>query len=97
MWYVKGEYGGKWHGDKIRSGGNDKRFHKWGQSESGFGKLISDFAATGLGKVLDPFVGGGTCAVVCYRLKIPFVGVDIAKDAITTTRNRIIREIDAID
>jgi len=92
LWFTKGEYNGVWHGDKIKSDTNDKRFHGWGQSESGIGRLISEFAFGG-GRVLDPFVGGGTTAVVCYRLRIPCTGIDIDKDAIDTTRNRIIMEL----
>lgn len=95
FWFVKGKYDGTWHGDKIKSdvNDNDKRFHKWGQSESGMGKLVSEFASVGTGKVLDPFVGGGTLAVVCYRLRIPFVGIDISAEAINTTRERILLEM----
>jgi len=95
LWYVKGEYKGKWHGDKIASdvNANDKRFHGWGQSESGIGKLVSEFASYGTGKVLDPFVGGGTTAIVCYRLRIPFVGIDLAPVAIETTKARLLEEI----
>lgn len=94
FWFVNGEYDGAWRGDKIKSdvNDNDKRFHKWGQSESGIGKLVSEFASVGTGKVLDPFVGGGTMAIVCYRLKIPFVGIDKDSEAIETTRQRILRE-----
>ena len=94
LWFVKGQYEGVWHGDKIKSdvNDNDKRFHDWGQSESGIGKLVSEFAFAGA-KVLDPFLGGGTTAVVCYRLRMPFTGIDISKEAIETTRNRILQEI----
>jgi len=95
LWFVKGEYDGKWHGDKIKSNvnDNDKRFHKWGQSESGIGKLVSEFAIGKDANVLDPFVGGGTTAVVCYRLKIPFTGVDIKQEEIDITKRRILKEI----
>jgi len=96
LWFVKGEYKGGWHGDKVKSNvnDNDKRFHKWGQSESGIGKLVSEFASTGTSKVLDPFVGGGTVAVVSYRLRISFVGIDSSADAITTTRQRMLMEME---
>ena len=95
LWYTKGKYQGPWHGDKIKSdvNDNDKRFHGWGQSESGIGKLVAEFTSSDSGKVLDPFLGGGTTAVVCYRLRIPFVGIDIDKQAIETTKERIWQEV----
>ena len=94
LWLVKGEHTGNWHGDKIKSNvnDNDKRFHGWGQSESGIGKLVSEFV-TGEQRVLDPFLGGGTTAVVCWRLRLPFVGIDIEAGAIATTRQRITVEV----
>lgn len=95
LWYVKGEYDGNWHGDKIASNvnDNDKRFHGWGQSESGIGKLVAEFAAIGTGRVLDPFLGGGTTAVACYRLRIPFIGIDKDLTCIETTKRRIWEEV----
>jgi len=93
LWFVKGEYAGDWHGDKIKSNvnDNDKRFHGWGQSESGIGKLVYEFAPDGT--MLDPFVGGGTMAAICYRLRKPFVGIDIDPEAIETTQARVLREV----
>jgi DNA modification methylase len=38
---------------------------------------------------LDPFVGGGTTAVVALRLERRFVGIDKDVQAIETTRGRI--------
>ena len=91
LWFVKGVYKGDWQGDVVMSDANDKRFHDWGQSESGIGRLVSKFSSPGI--VLDPFVGGGTVGVVCYRLRRPFIGIDIDAEAIETTRERILREI----
>lgn len=92
LWFVRGEYDGGWQGDVIKSkvNDNDKRFHEWGQSESGIGRLVSKFPSSGL--VLDPFVGGGTTAIVCHRLGRPFLGIDISPEAIETTRNRLLAE-----
>jgi site-specific DNA-methyltransferase (adenine-specific) len=47
LWFVKGEYDGDWRGDVVRSDANDKRFHEWGQSESGMMRLVEAFTAPG--------------------------------------------------
>lgn len=59
LWYVKGEYDGKWLGDVARSNvsDNDKRFHHWGQSERGMADLFDRVANQG-DVILDPFLGG---------------------------------------
>lgn len=90
LWYVKGEYAGRWVGDVVKSAvnDNDKRFHQWGQSESGIADIVQRF--TGVGDtVCDPFVGGGTVAVVSLRMGRYFIGGDVDAEAIATTRRRI--------
>ncbi len=93
LWFVKGKYTGKWIGDVAKSAvnDNDKRFHKWGQSESGIAELIEKFSEPG-DVILDPFLGGGTTAVVALRLRRKFIGADIDKNAINTTEIRV-REV----
>jgi len=91
LWFTKGEYTGDWQGDVVKSDNNDKRFHGWGQSESGIGRLVSKFPSPGI--VLDPFVGGGTVGIVCHRLRRPFIGIDVDAEAIETTRRRILTEV----
>jgi len=90
FWFVKGEYDGDWRGDVVKSdvNDNDKRFSDWGQSESGVARLIEAFTLPGE-LVLDPFVGGGTTAVVCVRLGRQFIGVDIKQKQIDITRARL--------
>lgn len=90
LWYVKGEYGGDWHGDVIKSdvNDNDKRFHHWGQSESGIARLVDAFSSPG-DLILDPFVGGGTTGIVAIAMSRRFIGIDISDEAITTTRQRL--------
>ncbi len=61
LWYVKGKYQGDCVIDVITSDQNDKRFHEWGQSESGMAALVERFSLPGQ-TILDPFVGGGTTA-----------------------------------
>lgn len=92
FWFVKGEYQGDWMGDVVKSDANDKRFHHWGQSESGMAGLIERVSLPG-DTVLDPFCGGGTTGAVALAMNRLFIGVDSDADAITKTKNRL-AEID---
>lgn len=88
--YRKGDYSGDWFGDVSKSdvNDNDKEHHHWGQSASGMRDLMRRFVRPGQ-RVLDPFLGGGTTAVVALELGAYFIGFDIESDAIETTRARI--------
>jgi ParB-like chromosome segregation protein Spo0J len=90
FWFVKGKYEGDWRGDVVKSdvNDNDKRFDDWGQSESGIARLVEAFTLPGE-VVLDPFVGGGTTAVVCVRLGRQFIGIDIEQSKIDITLGRL--------
>lgn len=90
LWFVKGEYAGDWIGDVAKSAvnDNDKRFHDWGQSESGMADLIERFTYPGQ-MICDPFVGGGTTGVVALQMNRQFVGIDNDQQAIATTKQRI--------
>lgn len=66
----------------------DQRFHHWGQSEGGFASIISGLTEPGH-LVVDPFLGGGTTAVVCRDLGRRFVGCDIDAAHVTTARERV--------
>ncbi len=81
---------GAWMGDVVKSkvNDNDKRFHGWGQSESGMANLIESLTKPGE-RVCDPFMGGGTTGVVCVALARLFVGCDIDKDCVSTARKRM--------
>lgn len=91
LWYVKPPRStDSWHGDVIKSAvnDNDKRFHDWGQSESGIADIVDRFSFPGQ-IVLDPFVGGGTTGVVAVRLGRKFIGVDIDSDQIAIATKRL--------
>jgi site-specific DNA-methyltransferase (adenine-specific) len=90
LWFVNGEYEGDWVGDVAKSdvNDNDKRFHKWGQSESGIADLVNKFTYPGQ-LILDPFVGGGTTGVVAVNMQRRFIGIDIDPEAIENTRQRL--------
>jgi hypothetical protein len=74
--------------DVFQSRADDKQHHKWGQSESGMADIVSRLTNPGE-LVVDPFLGGGTTAVVCRDLGRRFVGCDIDPQAITTTLERL--------
>lgn len=74
--------------DVFNSSGDDKRFHYWGQNEAGFSQIVEAFSSTN-DLVVDPFVGGGTTALVCRALGRRFVGCDIDMAAVNTTLERL--------
>ena len=90
LWFVKGEYTGKWHGDVIKSdvNDNDKRYHHWGQSESGIARLVEDYSLPG-NLILDPFCGGGTTGYVAKILNRRFIGIDQDPKAIEISMSRL--------
>jgi len=69
-------------------GGRDKRWHHWGQSESGFDALLRLVAKPG-DVVCDPFLGGGTTAVVAARFGCAFIGADLDPAAYNATLLRV--------
>lgn len=68
----------EWFGDVAVSkpNDNDKRFHGWGQSESGMIDLVDRLSKPGH-LVCDPFVGAGTTAIASLVLGRKFIGCDI--------------------
>ncbi|KKN05227.1 hypothetical protein LCGC14_1089440 [marine sediment metagenome] len=90
LWFTKGEYDGQWTGDVVKSdvNDNDKRFHEWGQSESGMASLIEKFTEPD-DLVFDPFLGGGTTAVAALARGRKFIGSDKEQDSIDTTLRRL--------
>jgi hypothetical protein len=80
----------EWFGDVSVSkvNDNDKRFHGWGQSESGMRDLVERLTKPGQ-LICDPFLGGGTTAVVCLALGRRFVGCDIDAAHVEQTKARV--------
>lgn len=80
----------EWIGDVVKSdiNDNDKRFHAWGQSESGMARLVEALTKPG-DLICDPFLGAGTTGVVAISLGRQFVGADIDKDKVDIARKRI--------
>lgn len=79
-----------WFGDVATSkpNDNDKRFHEWGQSESGFADLVSRLTKPGQ-TICDPFMGAGTTAVVSLAMGRKFVGCDINPEHVETAKLRV--------
>ena len=88
LWYVNGAYSGEHVDDTIRSDGNDKRFHKWGQSVSGMAALIERFTVPG-DLIYDPCCGGGTTGVAALLTGRLFVGSDIDEACVKQTAARL--------
>lgn len=80
----------EWFGDVAKSdtNDNDKRFHHWGQSESGMADLVKRLTHPGA-VVLDPFMGAGTTGVASIALGRSFIGCDVNADHVETARERI--------
>ena len=93
LWFVNGAYGGQWLGDvaQSRPNDNDKRFHHWGQSESGMADLVRRCSEPG-DLILDPFCGAGTTGVVAVSLGRRFIGSDLDAGSIATASARLSEE-----
>jgi site-specific DNA-methyltransferase (adenine-specific) len=80
----------EWLGDVATSktNDNDKRFHGWGQSESGMADLVERLTKPDQ-LVCDPFVGGGTTAVVALALGRRFVGCDVDAKCVAQAKQRV--------
>lgn len=68
--------------------GPDKRFHRWGQTETAARYLIECFTHEG-DLVLDPFIGGGTTPWVCSRIGRSCIGFEIDPAAAEIARSRL--------
>jgi 23S rRNA G2445 N2-methylase RlmL len=81
--------------DVVRSdsGDGDKLYHEWGQSESGFLRLIERLTEPN-DLICDPFLGGGTTAIAAVRLSRRIVGCDIDGDMVETARRRVALELE---
>jgi site-specific DNA-methyltransferase (adenine-specific) len=91
LWFTKGEPSIKhWVGDVCRSdvNDNDKRFHDWGQSESGMADIVERFTTAGQ-MILDPFLGGATTGLVALRMDRCFIGADSDSEVIAAADLRL--------
>lgn len=92
LWFTSGQHVGDWIGDVVHSDVNDNSgqdHHHWGQSLSGISRLV-DLCSKPGDLVCDPFVGAGSTGVACLQSGRRFIGIDCDKDALETTRRRLI-------
>ena len=90
LWFTKGPisnfYGFWW--DTQTGEGPSKKFHKWEQRVDWAWRNIKQLCQEG-GTVLDPFIGGGTVAVVCKQLRRHFIGFEIEPTQTKIARGRL--------
>jgi len=86
--YSNGTYTGKIFGDVFKSDGNDKDFHKWGQSISGMYSIISGICLAGQ-SILDPFCGAGTTGIAALQHGCLFDGVEIDEANCNIAKSRL--------
>jgi DNA modification methylase len=74
--------------DAWSGGGEDKRYHHWGQDESTARYYIDCFSALGE-TILDPFCGGGTVPAICTQLRRNFIAFEIDPQTADIARTRL--------
>lgn len=88
LMFSNGDYKGKIFGDVFKSDGNDKDFHKWGQSVSGMYDIISKICVSGQ-SILDPFCGAGTTGIAALKHDCFFDGVDVDEQNVKISIGRL--------
>lgn len=69
-------------------GGEDKRYHIWGQDESSARYYVDCFSSIGQ-IVWDPFAGGGTTPAICKMLDRNYVAFEIDPIVADNARQRV--------
>ena len=82
------KYAGRIFGDVFKSDGNDKDFHKWGQSISGMTDIVSRICLQGQ-YILDPFCGAGTTGIAALKHGCLFDGIDIDIENVNISKGRL--------
>lgn len=88
LYFAKGAVAWEHVNDVFESGERDKRFHAWGQSESGMAQVVERFTVPGQ-VVLDPFCGAGTTGVAALSLGRRFIGIDIDGQCVAKAKSRL--------
>ena len=82
------KYTGRIFGDVFKSDGNDKDFHKWGQSISGMTDIVTRICLEGQ-YILDPFCGAGTTGIAALKHGCLFDGIDIDMENVNISKGRL--------
>lgn len=77
-----------WVKDIVTEGGREKGSDEWQQAEAEAAYWISALTEPGA-HVADPFIGGGTTAAVCKRLRRRFTGCDIDPARVRASSERV--------
>lgn len=94
LWYVKPplpkvtELGLVFDAFRSSTELRDTTYHRWGQDVGGFMNMLNYFGRIGK-TVCDPFLGGGTTALVAKAMGYDFIGADIDPECIETTKHRL--------
>ncbi|HXH78726.1 DNA methyltransferase [Nocardioides sp.] len=80
--------GGPRFSDVVRSSGDDKRYHKWGQNFDAFHSIIQRLTTSGQ-TVVDPFMGAGTTLLAAHSLGRHAIGSDTDDDAFRAASERL--------
>lgn len=86
--FSRSDYKGKIFGDVFKSDGNDKDFHKWGQSVSGMTSIISQICLPGK-YILDPFCGAGTTGIAALAHGCLFDGLELEAENVNISKARL--------
>jgi len=89
--FSKGFHNKDWFGDVAKSpvNNNDKKHHRWGQSERGMVDLLNRLSKKETDVVLDPFMGAGTTCVACQLNNRNFIGIEIDPKCFKIAEERI--------
>lgn len=75
--------------DSLSNGAREKGYHPWGQALQESISLIEYFTDRG-DLVVDPFLGGGTCAVAALSIGRNFIGAEIDENNYNIVKARLI-------
>ena len=90
LWFVKGQglNTRSFMSDLIISNRPEKVLHEWEQSRIEAEHIFQILTVENQ-KILDPFVGSGTSAIVAVNLNRRFIGIDIDPDALASAMIKI--------
>ena len=75
--------------DVISGGKRDKNHHHWGQDTGVLEHILRILKIHEGSIVCDPFLGGGSTAEAAIKMGMKFIGCDIDKECIKTTKQRL--------
>jgi hypothetical protein len=87
--FSNGKYTGPWIDLLVKSKGNDKRYHHWGQSESGMLDIMRALQVQSKDMVVDPFLGGGATGAAALLRGAWFIGGDLKQDSVEESKVRL--------